>query len=182
MIEGRRPPSEIFIQQFKAAAAEGAVVELKLRLLADKIPELRPFAHREKLDDVEAKIAEHFKDALTESEAASLALCRQLRNKLLHGNFSVAREKLEQLGSEPRQGHVKKVDISKLTAAAKVEKIGLASTGVPGTFEYVAETSSHSAGGIYGWLLEMGSAGDFEDAVDAFKKAIAVIDRLALLR
>jgi hypothetical protein len=38
---------------------------------------------------------------------------------------------------------------------------------------------STDAGGIYGWLWEVGGAGDFERACDAFKKAQAIVDRLA---
>ena len=46
-------PREIFERQFKAAAAEGAVYELHMRLLADKVPELRPSAYGERLENVE---------------------------------------------------------------------------------------------------------------------------------
>ena len=49
--------------------------------------------------------------------------------------------------------------------------------GTEGTV--VADTSSTDAGGIYGWLFEVGGAGDFERARDAFKKAQAIVDRLA---
>ncbi len=35
---------EIFEQQYKAAAAEGPIIELKLRLLAYKVPELQKYA------------------------------------------------------------------------------------------------------------------------------------------
>ena len=46
-------PREIFERQFKAAAAEGAMYELHMRLLADKVPELRPSAYGERLENVE---------------------------------------------------------------------------------------------------------------------------------
>jgi hypothetical protein len=32
---------------------------------------------------------------------------------------------------------------------------------------------------VYGWLLEAGASGDLVKAKDAFKKASAIIDRLA---
>jgi hypothetical protein len=32
---------------------------------------------------------------------------------------------------------------------------------------------------IYGWLFEVGGAGDFEKACEAFKKAQLIVDRLA---
>jgi hypothetical protein len=43
--QGASMPVEIFRSQFKAAAGEAAGVELSMRMLADKVPELRPFAH-----------------------------------------------------------------------------------------------------------------------------------------
>jgi hypothetical protein len=42
--------------QYKAAEAEGAIVELRLRVLANKVPELRKFAHAQKFEDVETPI------------------------------------------------------------------------------------------------------------------------------
>jgi len=46
----------VFERQYKEAAAEGAIVELRLRMLADKIPELRPFAHMQNLGDVDHRL------------------------------------------------------------------------------------------------------------------------------
>jgi hypothetical protein len=34
-------------------------------------------------------------------------------------------------------------------------------------------------GSVYGWLIEVGQAGDFIQAVDAFKRSAAIVDRLA---
>jgi hypothetical protein len=43
----------------------------------------------------------------------------------------------------------------------------------------VSDTPSTHLSSIYGWLLEAGSAGDFQNAVEAFRKASAIVDRLA---
>ena len=80
------------------AAADGAVIELKLRLLADKTPGLQEYAHVQKLEDIEAEVARHFGSSLSEADKKTLSLCRQLRNKVLHCNFRAARDKLEELG------------------------------------------------------------------------------------
>lgn len=149
------------LEQFKSAAAEGAVVELKLRLLADKFPQLQRWARAPKLEVTEGKVDEYFSDYLSEEHKTTLALCRQLRNKLLHGDFSVAREKLKELGSNPQRGGVRRIDIA------------------TGTSEYVADTSSAGPGRIFGWVMEMGRGGDFQEAVDVFKKAVEIIDWLA---
>jgi hypothetical protein len=44
------PALALFLEPFKEAAAEGAVVELKLRLLAGKVPALQKYAHQDRLD------------------------------------------------------------------------------------------------------------------------------------
>ena len=88
----KSPALALFLEPFKAAAAEGAVVELKLRLLAGKVPALQKYAHQKKLEDIEDDLAKHFGDALSADEKETLRLCRQLRNKVLHSDFRAARE------------------------------------------------------------------------------------------
>jgi hypothetical protein len=128
-------PVKAFELQYKAAAAEGAIVELKLRLLADKVPELQKFAHDKELRAVETLIGKHFSDALTDEEKATLALCRQLRNKILHCDFRAARQKLEEMGIATERGGVKKIDIVGLSATGIIQKIAGVKADVPGTFQ-----------------------------------------------
>lgn len=173
-------PSAIFVEKYKAAAAEGAIVELKLRLLADKIPALQKYAHAQNLEDIETEVAQHFGRCVSEEDKKTLSLCRQLRNKVLHCNFRAAREKLEELGTEPQRGGVKSVGVFGLSQASIIEKIRGAVAGVEGTFQYVADTSSTDPGSVFGWLLELGAAGDFHKAVDAFRDASAIVDRLSV--
>jgi hypothetical protein len=45
----------MFLEQYKTAAAEGAVVELKLRLLAGKIPALQQYTHQKRLEDIKMR-------------------------------------------------------------------------------------------------------------------------------
>jgi hypothetical protein len=86
------PRERIFEQQYKAAAAEGALYELRVRPLADKVPALQQSAYGERLEDVEGLIVVHFGSALTDEEMTLLKLCRQLRNKMLHCDFGAARK------------------------------------------------------------------------------------------
>jgi hypothetical protein len=53
-------PVEGFEQQYKVAAAEGAIVELKMLLLADKVPELQKYAHDNTLGAIGTLIGTHF--------------------------------------------------------------------------------------------------------------------------
>lgn len=168
--------SDIFTRQYKDAAGEGAVLELRLRLIAGKIPVLQEQAVKMNLENIETGIAEHFGNLISDKEKETLKLCRQLRNKVLHCDFREARNRLEKLTGEKRLGAVKKIDISGLSSASVVEKIGDVQAGCSGTFDYVADTDPS---GVYGWLLELGTAGDFCKAVDVFKAATAIIERLA---
>lgn len=46
------PILALYLEPFKAAAAEGAAVELKLRLLAGTVPALAKYAHEKHLKDI----------------------------------------------------------------------------------------------------------------------------------
>jgi hypothetical protein len=171
-------PREIFEQQYKAAAAEGALYELYMRMLADKVPELRQSAYGERLEDVEELIAAHFSSALTDDDKKHLKLCRQLRNKILHCDFHAARKKLEEMGASHQPGNVRRTDINGLSGRQMAEKIASAMANVPASSEFVADLGS-GAGIVFGWLLEAGASGDLVKAADAFARGATIVDRLA---
>ena len=52
----KSPAMELFLERFKAAAAEGAAIELKLRVLPAKVPVLEKYAHQKHLEDIEDDI------------------------------------------------------------------------------------------------------------------------------
>ncbi len=95
---GQSISEAMFLPAFKAAAAEGAAVELKMRLLAGKIPALQKHAHKIVLENIESGLIEYFGAALSDEDKETLRLCRQLRNKVLHSDFRAARDKLSELG------------------------------------------------------------------------------------
>jgi len=166
-----------FVEQFKVAAGEGAAVELRLRLLADKLPSLQHLAHAQKLENIEKEVAIHFATKLTKEEKEILALCRELRNKILHCNFSVARERLNDLGAKPQSGCVRKIDLGSMGSSGKLAKLEQAILQKQGSL--VSEAPTKQPGSVCGWLLEAGNAGDFTAAATAFRNAAAIVDRLA---
>lgn len=176
-----KSPSEIFFVQYKAAAVEGAAVELKLRLLADKIPALQQYAHAPKLEDIETALAEYFGDLISDEEKKTLVLCRQLRNKIIHCNFSVARDKLNELGVETQSSGVRRVGLAGLSRPQMIEKIANAASGNDGTFDFVANSPATNPGSVFGWLMEMGTSGDFTQAVDAFGRAVTIVNKLLMV-
>jgi hypothetical protein len=176
----KSPALAVFLESFKEAAAEGAVVELKLRLLAGKVSFLQGYAHQKKLEDIENDLVIHFGGALSQTEKETLQLCRQLRNKVLHSDFRAARRKLNELGVATQAGGVVKIELPFVTVAEATRKIEEAKAGRGGT--RVADTSSTDEGSVYGWFWEAGCAGDFQKASDAFRRAGAIVDRLAEIR
>jgi hypothetical protein len=50
----------------------------------------------------------------------------------------------------------------------------------PGTFDYVSGSVTTVPGNVFGWLHEVGVAGDLLKAVQAFRDAAAIVDRLAI--
>lgn len=175
-----RYPSDIFIEQYKIAAGEGAVFELKLRLLADKTAQLQQCTHAQRLEDIETKVTEHFAGVLSDEDKCSLGLCRELRNKILHCNFRVAREKLQKMGFEGTEGRVRRIDVRDLSGHQIAEKLSRVAANIEEA-EYVSETKTTDPGKLYGWLMEMWSAGEFGQATDAFKKGAGIIDRLVAI-
>jgi hypothetical protein len=167
----------MFLEPFKAAAAEGAALELKWRLLAGKVPALRKYADAQNLKDFEEDLAKHFAGFLSDEEKETLRLCRQLRNKVLHADFREARKRPNELGVETPSGGVKKIDLFTATSAEIPQKILDVKAGTEGA--PIADTSFTNAGGVFGWFLEAGTSGDFEKASNAFKSAAAIFDRLA---
>jgi hypothetical protein len=120
------------------------VVELKLRLLAGKVPALQKYAHQKRLEDIEDELAVHFGDALSDAEKETLRLCRQLRNKVLHSDFRAARDKLNELGVATERGGVVKIELPLVTIAEATRKIEAAKAAREGT--RVADTSSTDGG------------------------------------
>lgn len=174
-------PHAIFLDQYKVAAGEGAFVELKLRLLADKIPSLQRYTHAQRLEDIEAEVATHFGDALSEEDKQTLALCRQLRNKILHCNFSSAREKLEELGIKQQSGGIGRTDLAGMNSSDMRTKVKATIAGEPGTSVPVMASPTTTAGSVFGWLLEVGNAGDLLAAANAFRRASVIVDQLAVV-
>ena len=172
-------PSDVFVDQYRVAAGEGAVLELKMRLLANKVPALRPYLD-EKLEDVEEQIIALFTKELQGNEAEQLRLCRQLRNKVLHCDFARARSKLHELGAPQIRGGVREIQITDPSPKGLVKHLTDAVADTPGSFRHVADLTSRSEVNVFGWLLELGAAGDFLRAAEIFRIAHTIVDRLVI--
>src|SRR5215813_13987138 len=106
----KSPAVAMFLEPFKAAAGEGAALELKMRLLAGKTSALQKYTHRRDLGEFETDLLAHFDASLSADEKETLRLCRQLRNKVLHSDFRAAREKLNELGMQTGSAGTRKIE------------------------------------------------------------------------
>jgi len=169
--------TDAFLKEpFQRAAAEGAWLELNLRLLADKTDGSDACAY--KLEQIEAQIAVVFAGHLTEADVGTLRLSRQLRNKLLHGDFRQARERLHGLGVALRPGGVRRMQIAPGESVLQTIESGLANYEALPT---VSDMTSTQAAGIFGWLLELSQSGALKEAERVFLRANEIVDRLMLL-
>jgi hypothetical protein len=163
-------PDQFLYNAYGAACAWASVLELKIRMLADNTPSLKTLAHASKLEDIETAIVTTFAASLLPGEAALFEKARQVRNKVVHGNFSRAKAMLLELGFEISAGGVFDIDAS---GPCVIDAI-LRGEGTP-----VAETETKDSS-IYGWLIEATMSGLFAKAVEVFQKTAAVVERLAL--
>ena len=167
--------AESLIEDYKVAAAEGAGLELRIRLLCGTIPAIAPYATAFKLEDVEEAVLSYFAPVLTTEERAAFALTRQLRNKLFHADFHAARAKLTQIDGAIGAAGVRVVKLDEgreLDHLRELAESPLAA-GTP-----IEDTSSTADGTVFGWLLEFGLAGEFVRAAQAFAAAVATVERL----
>jgi hypothetical protein len=161
-------PSDPFFFAFANACAWGCLLELKMRLLADNTPSMKGLAHAPRLEDIETAIATTFAARLKPGDDQLLAKTRVLRNKVLHGNFSKAKETLVELGHAIPDGGVLGVDVSGPDVLGAVRE----GRRVP-----VSQTPTKESS-IYGWLLEAGQSGLFGTAAAVFRSTTEIVDRL----
>lgn len=160
---------------FREAAGEAALIELRMRMLTEKVPALRKYAHDQQLANIETQIVNWFGTRLSEEDARRFEQCRQARNKLLHCDFSVAKEKLHEMGVQARSGKVISMQLSEGSLLAQV---GAALQGTSESAVMVSELRVTKGASIYAWLIELGGAGYFQEAVRVFGEAGAVLNGL----
>jgi hypothetical protein len=169
-------PAELY-NTYAATAANGSLVELFIRLLADisDDPQLQKYAYAGTLEDAELEIVRVYASSLSDGDADLLRQCRQLRNAVLHCNFPAVRKKLE--ADEPSP--VVKTDATEMVAA-----LVAAAEGDASKYEALIAAApkvtdlSFKKGRLIGWLIHFIGSGEFAAAHEVFTKTIRLIERL----
>jgi hypothetical protein len=154
-------PRGIAEQHFKTASAEAALFELRVRLCAGTIAPARDMRIDTSLSVVRDALLEHFKPILGERDVELLQNACSLRNKMLHCEFSAARQRLDEQQPKTRHGGVMKLDVANPDIAQ----------------QSLADTKTKTLGDVFGWLLEFQSADEFKEATTVFQAASAVLDK-----
>ncbi|MGC1779277.1 MAG: hypothetical protein WBB34_15135 [Xanthobacteraceae bacterium] len=148
-----------------------------MRMLADKLPALRPFTHSRKFEDIEVEIIGYFGTLLSDEDKQALSAARMLRNKILHCDFEAARNKLDELGLSPKRGVVRKAMISpSMPAEAIMQTIRAVAEGRGGVL--ISNTPGKAHANLFGWMMELAAGNGFVLALSAFQRAGAIIERL----
>lgn len=187
----RGDPKAAWIEEYKSATGTAAVLELKLRLLADLFPELgetnddgnkkgaprTPVAHHATNVEAirQAIVTALYKrgSPLAKADGQILQRAVALRNDLMHTDFHGTRELLHKAGVEPVSAGVLQVPVPRGTP----EEVFAALTSQEGA-KRVSDMDT-SVGTTYGWLIELGQAGYFKKADQAFQEALKIVDGLA---
>ncbi len=170
-------PRTIAENNFSQASAHAALFELRVRLRAGAVPTSADLPIDTNLANVVMKVIEHYQDRLSDTEKTALKEACRLRNKVLHCEFSTARKLLDPDGTQSHSGGV--VQVSGVTPENVLSTLNQLNAGKDVGQQAVSGTATKKHRDLFGWLLESHSAGEFADATEFFKKAIALIDRLS---
>lgn len=156
---------------FAGAAGRAAMFELKARMLADAVPELRgslTLSLEPLVKEILAWMAANAKG--TDEDRETLRRCARLRNKLFHAELSRATGQLVALDVElGREG----VRMFAFEGPATAEKV---SAAVAAGGEPVAKTATGPTL-VFAWLLESSKTGAFGAAARAFDDAAEILER-----
>lgn len=157
----------IIARLFAPTASIAAVYELRLRMLADMRTNTEHATHAQRTETVEEAIVEEY--SLGPEETGWLRTTSQLRNKILHGNFRQAKDKLADLGVELPTGDVR--------------AIRLPTDGTLPNFDELLEsakpiTEADGSKAICSWLYWAAQTNFFARAQEAFVESLKILDRL----
>ena len=138
---------------FKATSGEAALFELRMRLCAGTIQSLQDREIDTSLAMVRDAILEHFKSALNDENVDLLKKATVLRNKMLHCEFSTARQKLNEIQPKARQGAIVQLDIAGLDATVVATKVRAITEGHCVGQQLISNTKTITLKDIFGWFI-----------------------------
>lgn len=166
-------PSDALIAVFREAAGWAAAYELAMRMLADRTSGLEALSLAKSFQQVEDAVRAHFKVHLTQADDHLLDNIRPIRNKLLHGELRTARERMAQMGHPPGPQRISKAVLPPLSSLTLESFAAAVESAAP-----LGENEPQE-GNLFGWLLQSVTDGSLAMATSLFRKALALVERLA---
>jgi hypothetical protein len=151
-------PSDLAFGEFAGCAGLACMFELKVRVLADLVPEIQRYARKD-MSVLAKEVLAHPGFTMDAEERALLNECARLRNKLLHAEFSSVAGRLTSFGAELGSGGVWKFSLRDEFEPMQVSK-----------------TSTENM--HYGWLFESFGSGALHAGGDVFMSGIRLVERL----
>ncbi len=179
------PIVETAFREFAEVGRLAVVVELKLRLLTNKIHEVKDYALAKSIAELESALMPFLleKGLISEPEKRHLELSRKIRNKIFHCEFETAVALIEELRGTPTPtGIVTGARLDEISGDTILDKVfalaEAAQTGktTKGVFKVDATTTQDA--GIFGWLVNALSKGVLQEGQKAAAESIAVLDRV----
>lgn len=148
------------LAMYEKAAGKAAVIELQLRILVEIVPELEGRAHDFPFKD--EIIFDWFAqngDPVSTEDIQLIGTSRTLRNKLLHGDLRLARQKMIELGAQAKsRGYVFNFEDDSVRPISEIK----------GT-----------EAGIGSWLFEFAWTGGFDTATEMLGRTSALLSTLS---
>ena len=179
------PLVEAAFNEFGEVGRLAVLVELKIRLLTNKITHLQDYAFSHSLSGTEAALLPYLLEnkLISEEEKSHLELSRKIRNKIFHCEFEEAVKFIEELRGEKMQsGSVIGAKIDELEGDNILEKIiGLAGAiqsgkAAKGAFKIESKTTKFA--GIFGWLIEAQTKELLVESQKIASQALSIIERV----
>jgi hypothetical protein len=114
------------------------------------------------------------KGLLSPDECKLIESTRKIRNKILHCEFDSAIELIEVLAGPLPGPSVTMIKLPDNTSGEEILNAVFAGVAAP---QKVSDATLKEAG-LFGWLLDVTQRGGFKVAVEQFRKALLIIDRV----
>ncbi len=179
------PLVEAAFEEFSEIGKKAVVVELKIRLLANKIPDIQSYAHAKHVLETENALLPFLveKGLISEPEKKHLELSRKIRNKIFHCEFESAVKLVEELRGETMpSGALTGAKLDEVEGKDILEKImnfaGAAQSGksIKGMFKVDQVTTKYA--GIFGWLVDAYTKDLLKEGQTIATESLAVLDRV----
>lgn len=179
------PVVETAFREFSEVGRLAVIVELKLRLLTNKITEVKGYALAKSIAELESALLPYLREKrlIADTEKKHLELSRKIRNKIFHCEFEAAVALIEELRGRPAPaGAVTAGKLDEMEGGSTLDKVmALAEahhSGKPSRGVVRVDAATTKDADVFGWLLNALSKGVLREGQKVAEESISVLDRV----